>query len=301
MELEDEINSLKREINAVILAHNYQKPEIQDIADFLGDSLDLCQKATELDAEYIVFCGVRFMAETAAILNPNKKILMPDETATCPLADMLPKHVLIEAKRKNPGVPAVLYINTNADAKAEADIICTSANAVKVVNSLPQNTILFGPDKNLAYFVSKRSKKKIIPVPADGYCPAHRNEITKERVLSLKKEHPSAIILSHPECNPDVQDISDYVTGTSGMVKIAGSIPGKEFIVATEEGHCYRLKKEFPEKEFYPIKEAICIDMKKHTLEKVRDVLKRKAPAITVEKEIADKARSAIERMLEVK
>jgi quinolinate synthase len=241
------------------------------------------------------------MAETAAILNPDKKILMPDNTATCPLADMLSKDDITKAKRENPGAPLVLYINTNADAKAEADIICTSANAVKVVNSLPQDTVIFGPDKNLAYFVSKRSKKKIIPVPADGYCPAHRSEITKERVISLKKEHQNAIIMSHPECNPGVQEISDYVAGTSGMVKIAGSIPDREFIVATEEGHCYRLKKEFPEKEFYPIKEAVCIDMKKHTLEKVRDALKRRAPTITVKKEIANKARLAIERMLEVK
>lgn len=301
MGLKEEISRLKREMNAVILVHNYQRPEVQDMADFLGDSLDLCQKATELDADYIVFCGVRFMAETAAILNPDKKILMPDETATCPLANMLTKKVLLEAKRKNPGAPVVLYINTNADAKAEADIICTSANAPAVVNSLPQNTVLFGPDKNMCYYLSKRSKKNIIPVPADGYCPVHRDLIQKIDILLLKREHPNAILLAHPECNQDVQEMADYVLGTGGMVKKAKELPNKEFIIATEEGICHRLKKENPAKEFYPIKKAVCPNMKKGSLEKIRDALKSRRPVITVQEDVAERARKAIERMLEVK
>lgn len=241
------------------------------------------------------------MAETAAILNPDKKILMPDETATCPLANMLTKKALIDAKRKNPGAPVVLYINTNADVKAEADIICTSANATAVVNSLPQNTVLFGPDKNMCLYVSKRTKKNMIPVPADGYCPVHRELIQKIDILLLKREHPNAVVLAHPECNPDVQEIADYILGTGGMVRKAKELPNKEFIIATEEGICHRLKKENPAKEFYPIKKAVCPNMKKCSLEKIRDALKNRRPVITVPKEIADKARKAIERMFEVK
>lgn len=301
MGLKEEITRLKKEANAVILAHNYQRPEVQDIADFLGDSLDLCQKATELDADVIVFCGVRFMAETAAILNPDKTILMPDETATCPLADMLTKKTLLEAKKKYPGAPVVLYINTNAEAKAEADIICTSANAVAVVNSLSQNNVLFGPDKNLSLYVSKRSKKNVIPIPTDGYCPVHRDLIQKIDIQLLKREHLNAIVMSHPECNPDVQEISDYVLGTGGMVKKAKELPNKEFIIATEGGLCHRLKKENPSKEFYAIKKAVCPNMKKGSLEKIQDALKDKKPVITVQKETAEKARKAIERMLRVK
>ncbi|MCK4433458.1 MAG: quinolinate synthase NadA, partial [Methanomicrobia archaeon] len=217
--LKDKILELKKTGDFVILAHNYQIPDIQDIADFRGDSLELCRISQDIDAQYIVFCGVTFMAETAAILNPEKTVLIPDNTSRCPLAAMLPAERIKEAKKKYPEAAVVVYVNTLAEAKAEADITCTSANPVKVVNSLDKNTILFGPDKNLAWYTQNHTEKKILPLPKFGHCRVHEFMITKEDVLSLKKEHPDALVLAHPECLPEVQELADYICSTSQMLK----------------------------------------------------------------------------------
>ncbi|MFH1788275.1 MAG: quinolinate synthase NadA [Candidatus Altiarchaeota archaeon] len=296
-----EILELKEEKNAVLLAHNYQRPEIQDLADYVGDSLDLAKKArAEADADLIVFAGVDFMAETAKILNPDKKVLLPDLGARCPMAAQLPAEKVREAKKRHPGAAVVLYINTLAEAKAEADIICTSANSVKVVESLPNDEILFGPDANLAYYVSKNTEKKIIPLPEDGFCVVHKHLISSEEVALLKEEHPSAIFLAHPECNPDLQDAADYILSTNGMVKKVRELSAREFIIGTEEGLCYRLKKENPDKTFIPLPQAVCQTMKYHTLEKIHSCLKEESNEVTVRKDVAEKALKAIERMLGV-
>jgi quinolinate synthase len=298
--LKDKILELKKTGDFVILAHNYQIPDIQDIADFRGDSLELCRISQDIDAQYIVFCGVTFMAETAAILNPEKTVLIPDNTSRCPLAAMLPAERIKEAKKKYPEAAVVVYVNTLAEAKAEADITCTSANPVKVVNSLDENTILFGPDKNLAWYTQNHTEKKILPLPKFGHCRVHEFMITKEDVLSLKKEHPDASVLAHPECLPEVQELADYICSTSQMLKRA-ALDSKEFIIGTEKEMCYRLKKEFPEKEFYSIEKAVCTNMKKHTLPKLYRVMKKKDKVVTVDPDIAQRARRAIERMLELR
>ncbi len=301
-EFKKEIRKLAKENNALILAHNYQRPEIQDVADFVGDSLDLCLRASKAggDIDYILFCGVDFMAETANILT-GKKVLIPDLRARCPMAGMLSAKRLREAKREHPGAGVVLYINTLAEAKAEADVICTSSNCVEVIDSLEQDEILFGPDINLAWYASQRSRKKIIPVPPDGHCIVHKLLIHEEDVLALKDKHPRAVVLAHPECNPAVQKLADYVLSTNGMLRKAKELPNKEFIVVTEEGLAYRMKKEMPEKNFYPIEHAICVNMKRHTLEKAYLALENKSPEVNVPEKIADRARGAIKKMLEIK
>ena len=295
----DKILELKKTGDFVILAHNYQIPEIQDVADFKGDSLELCRISQDVDAKYIVFCGVNFMAETAAILKPNKTVLIPDDTSKCPLAGMLPAERIKEARKKYPEAAVVVYVNTLAEAKAEADITCTSANPVKVVNSLEEDTVLFGPDKNLAWYTQKHTDKKIMPLPEFGHCRVHEFMITKEDVLKLKKEHPDASVLVHPECTPEVQGMADYVCSTSQMIKKA-ALDEKEFIIGTEKEMCYRLKKEFPEKEFYGIEKAVCTNMKKHTLPKLYNVMKKKDKVVKVDPDIAKRARKAIERMMEL-
>lgn len=297
----EEILKLKEEKNAVLLAHNYQRPQIQDIADYVGDSLDLAKKAkAEKDADILVFAGVDFMAETAKILNPEKKVLMPDLAARCPMAAQLPVEKVLEAKKNHPDAALVLYINTLAEAKAEADIVCTSANCVQVIDSLPQDEILFGPDANLAYYASKHTNKKIIPVPEDGFCVVHKHLILAEEVALLKEEHPDAVFLAHPECNPDLQDIADGILSTNGMVKKAKELDAREFIIGTEEGLCYRLSKENPSKTFIPLPQAVCATMKYHTMEKIRDCLKNESNEVTVPDEVAARALSAIEKMLAV-
>ncbi|MEW6329614.1 MAG: quinolinate synthase NadA [Candidatus Micrarchaeota archaeon] len=297
-----EIRELAEEMKALILAHNYQRPEIQDVADFAGDSLDLCLRASEAgkDFDYILFCGVDFMAETANIIT-GKKVLIPDLRARCPMAGMLGAKSLREAKREHPGAGVVLYINTLAEAKAEANVICTSSNCVDVIGSLEQDEILFGPDMNLAWYAAQRSRKKIIPVPPDGHCIVHKLLIHEEDVLALKDAHPHAVVLAHPECNPAVQKLADHVLSTNGMLRKAKALPEKEFIVVTEEGLTYRMKKEMPEKNFYPIEHAVCVNMKRHTLEKAYLALKNKSPEVKVPEGIADRARGAIKRMLEIK
>jgi len=299
-ELKAKVRKLANERGCLILAHNYQRPEIQDVADFVGDSLDLARKAMKADSKCILFCGVDFMAETASILNPGKKVIVPTLGARCPMAAQLPKHVLIEAKKAHPDAAVVLYVNTSADAKTEADVVCTSANAVEIASSLPQKEILFGPDENLAWFVAQRVKgKKIIPVPANGYCVTHRL-ITKELVENLKLAHPKAIVMAHPECNPDVQKLADYLLSTNGMVAKAKELPDKEFIIGTEKGLVYRLQKEIPGKKFYEIPGAVCQNMRKNTLEDAYLALENMGPVMEVPPHIAERARRPIERMLEI-
>jgi quinolinate synthase len=257
------------------LAHNYQRPEIQDIADYVGDSIELSRKAMmEKDAELIVFCAVDFMAESAAVLNPAKKVLLPCTGARCPMAQMLTVEEIRRAKKQYPGAPVVLYVNTLAACKAEADICCTSANAVEVVNSLNADTVLFGPDSNLAEYVAEKTGKKIIPVPLNGFCPTHIL-FQPEDVKVLKMEHPNAIVMVHPECSAEMRAVADFIGSTSKMCRFAKESTAKEFIVGTEEGIMHRLRNENPTKTFYLGYEgAICPNMKLTTLERVYAALK---------------------------
>ncbi len=284
--------------NAIILAHNYQLPEIQDVADFIGDSLELSRKAAETSAETIVFCGVHFMAETAKILSPQKTVLIPDLDAGCPMANMITVEKLREFKAKYPGRPVVAYVNTSAAVKAEVDICCTSANAVKVVESMDADEILFVPDQCLADYVASHTSKKIIPYP--GFCPTH-HRILPEDVLKQKALHPAALITAHPECTRAVIDLADAVSSTSGMLRIVKESPASEFIIATEQGIIHRMKQENPEKSFYsPTEHTICPNMKKITLEKLAWSLEDNQYPIELPLDIIEKARGSIERMLEV-
>jgi len=292
----EKLEKLKRKRNAIILAHNYQRPEVQDMADFVGDSLALAMKARETDADVIVFCGVDFMAESAKIVNPEKVVLFPDKGARCPMAAMVDAGSLTHLKEKY-GYDVVSYINTSAEVKAASDVCCTSANAVKVVQSMPDG-VIFTPDENLGSYVKRFvSDKDIILWP--GFCPTHLG-ITVEDVLALKRQHPDAEILAHPECSPAVIDIADTVASTEGMVRHAKSSPSREFIIATERELCYRLKKEMPEKEFYPLNVAICPTMKKITREKVLQSLESMKPEMRLSKDIIRRASVPLQRMLEI-
>lgn len=296
-----EIERLKEEENAIILAHNYQTGDIQEIADFVGDSLELCIKALEIkEADTVVFCGVDFMAETAAILNPCKKVLIPDRGAKCPMAEMLQVEDIRKAKTRYPDAAVVLYVNTLAEAKAEADILCTSANAVEVVESLPQERILFGPDRNLAWYVSQKVEKEIIPLPEHGHCYVHKM-INLEDLVFLKEKHPEAEILVHPECDPEVQNFADEVLSTGGMIRYVAGSKKKTFIVGTELDMTTRLQRENPDKTFIPaLKGAICQNMKLQTIDKVKKCLLNEKFTVHVDEKIANKAKLAIKRMIEV-
>jgi quinolinate synthase len=282
----------------VILAHNYQLGEVQDVAGFVGDSLELSRKATEVEADTIVFCGVMFMAETAKILNPQRTVLIPDPLAGCPMCDMAPAEAVRKRKAELPGVPVVAYVNTTADVKAEADICCTSANAVKVVESVPEDRVLFLPDKNLALWVQRHTKKEVIPW--NGHCPTHQRILTHD-VRRLREEHPKAAVMVHPECTPDVVDLADEVLSTGQMIRWARETAVQEIIVGTEVGLIHRLKKESPEKTFIQIGPlTTCPNMKRITLEKVLWALEDMQHPVGVPEETAAKARQAIERMLAV-
>ncbi len=296
--LVEEILRLKEERNAIIMAHNYQLPEIQDIADFLGDSLELARKAVNVDAEVIVFAGVDFMAETAKILNPEKTVLLPTRRATCAMANMLKPEHIIEAKKKYPDAPVVLYVNTTAETKAYADVTVTSANAVKIVEKLESDVIIFGPDKNLAHYVAKQTGKKVIPVPEYGHCYVHR-QFTLEDVERARRLHPNAKLMVHPECEPEVQERADIIVSTGGMIRRA--CEHEEWVVFTEREMVYRLSKLYPEKKFYPAREgAFCIGMKAITLKHIYESLRDMKYPVEVPEEIAEKARKAIEKMLEM-
>ena len=293
------VEKFKKVNNVIILAHNYQPPEIQDIADFVGDSLDLARKATETDADYIIFCGVNFMAETAKILNPDKVVIHPDLNSRCPMADMVNVESLGWLQSRYPDAATVSYVNTTADVKAVSDVCCTSSNAVKVIKSLKEDKVIFVPDRNLGLYVKRFVKdKEIILWP--GMCPTHHSLINKEDILKLKEEHPGAEVMVHPECKPEVIDIADFVFSTNGMVKHVRKSNSKEFIVGTERELCYRLKKENPDKEFYPVSRAICSNMKKITLEKVLHSLENLEPELKLPDDIIERAKKPLSRMMEI-
>ncbi len=321
--LKENILRLKKEKKAVILAHNYQREEVQDIADFAGDSLELSRTAASVDCEVIVFCGVNFMAESASILSPDKTVLLPEITACCPMADMVTvsgarntltnfpgykftdgyvypdQFTLKDMKGKYPGVPVVTYVNTTADVKAESDICCTSSNAVKIVESLDAEKVICIPDRNLSAWIAKNTKKEIIAW--DGFCHVH-DRIRSEDVDRAKQEHPNALVLAHPECRMEVLEKADHVTSTSGMLRYARSSDAKEFIIGTETGLLYKLRKDNPDKVFYPLrKDMVCPNMKKTSLKSVLTSLEKMTNIIKVPEGIRVPAKKALDRMLAVK
>lgn len=298
MTLHEKIRDLARKKNALILAHNYQSGEIQDVADHVGDSLELARIAASNTASIIVFCGVHFMAESAYILSPEKKVLLPDSTAGCPMADMVTADALRHRKQKLPGVKVVTYINSPAAAKAESDVICTSSNAVRIVQRIDAEEILFVPDKNLGSWVSRFTEKKIHLW--DGFCPIHAL-ITKDEIEKIKKAHPDAMLMVHPECSPDVIDLADEVFSTGEMVRFVQTTLYKKIIVGTESGMIHKLSKAAPDKEFILASDNFtCKNMKKTTLEKVFTALETEEPLVTVDAAIALRARTALDRMLEL-
>ena len=292
-----EIHRLRRERQAVIIAHNYQPGEIQDVADFTGDSLELSRKAATLEAPVIVFCGVHFMAETAAILSPDKTVLLPEPAAGCPMADMVDGPTLRAMKQRHPQARVVCYVNSSAEVKAESDICCTSANAVRIVESIP-GEIIFVPDKHLGGWAGRQLKRELILW--NGFCPTHAR-ILPGYVQQARQEHPEAVVFVHPESREDVIALADEVLSTGGMLRVAKSSPAREFIIATEIGLLHRLRQENPDKRFYPATpNASCPNMKKITLEKIAQSLATLAPRIEVPEPIRSRARLAITRMLEL-
>lgn len=293
------IEKLKQERNAVILAHNYQIGDVQDIADFYGDSLGLSIQASQTKADVIVFCGVHFMAETAAILSPGKTVLLPDKTAGCPMADMITGEQLRELKAEHPDALVVCYVNSTAEVKSESDYCCTSSNAVAVVNSLPTDReVIFVPDQHLGQFVAERTDKELILWP--GYCITHVL-IREKDIEDAKSEHPDAVVLAHPECSEPVKEMADELLSTGQMLSYAKTSNAKQFIIATEIGIIHTLKKENPDKEFIPATErAICPNMKKITLDKVLFSLEEMQYKITVPEEISKNAKKSLDRMVEI-
>jgi quinolinate synthase len=302
MDLTQKILKLKEEKKAIILAHNYERPEVQDIADYTGDSIELSRKAMEeKDAEVIVFAAVDFMAESAAILNPQKKVLLPCVGARCPMAQMLTVDEIKRAKTLYPNAPVVVYVNTLASAKAYSDICCTSANAVQVVNSLDADTVLFGPDRNLGEYVAEKTGKTIMPIPEWGFCPTHLL-FQPEDFAVLKMQHPDATVMVHPECSGETRKVADFIGSTSKMCQYAKESSSKKFIIGTEEGIIHRLRKENPEKEFIIAYDgAICPNMKITTLERIYVSLKEDKHLVKVPPTVAQKARASLERMFEIK
>ncbi len=297
--LVENIERLKQQHNAVILAHNYQPGEIQDIADFSGDSLGLSIKAAQTEAEVIVFCGVQFMAETAAILSPEKTVLLPDKSAGCPMADMITAEQLRKLKQEHPDALVVCYVNSTAEVKAESDYCCTSANAVELVSSLPKDRqIIFVPDQHLGRFVADRTGRDLVLWP--GYCRTHVM-ITEDDIKTAKAKYPDAIVMAHPECSEPVKELSDELLSTGQMLKFAAESTAKQFIIATEMGIIHTLKKQNPEAEFIPASNrAICPNMKKITLEKIIWALEDMQYKISVPEAIREKAKIALNKMVEI-
>ncbi|OGL40749.1 MAG: quinolinate synthase [Candidatus Schekmanbacteria bacterium RIFCSPHIGHO2_02_FULL_38_11] len=291
------IKKFKKKHNAIILAHNYQRDEIQEVADICGDSLGLSIEASKTDAEVIVFCGVHFMAESASILSPQKTVILPRIDAGCPLADMVDVPRLKKKKEELENIPVVCYVNSSAAVKAESDICCTSANAIKVVSSLNDaDKVLMIPDRNLAFYTSKFTSKEIIPW--EGFCPTH-HLLKVEDVQKAKTEHPNALFIAHPECTPEILKYADHVCSTSGMYRFAKETSEKELIIGTEEGILYRLKKENPDKKFYlPAEHVLCPNMKLTRLEDIAVSLETLEPVVKVPEEIRVKAYQALKRMI---
>ncbi|MEA4848814.1 MAG: quinolinate synthase NadA [Clostridiaceae bacterium] len=298
--LADEILRLKKERNAIILAHNYQVPEVQDVADIVGDSYSLSEHAADTDSDVIVFCGVHFMAESAKILSPDKTVLLPVKDAGCPMADMVTAPRLQEMKARYPDAAVVCYVNSSAEVKAESDICCTSSNAVKVVESIKNKQVIFVPDENLGSYVASKVKDKEI-ILWKGFCITHRR-VKVEEVHKIKQLYPNAKILMHPECVPEVLKLADFVGSTAGIIKHAGEIPEKDIIIGTEEGVLHLLKKQNPDKNFYLLSTGlICTNMKKTRLEDVRNSLLHMQHEIHVDETIRLKALKSLERMLKIK
>lgn len=296
--MKEKIKTLAKKRNAIILAHNYQPPEIQDIADLCGDSLELSIKASKTTADIIVFCGVHFMAETAFILSPDKTVLLPATDAGCPMADMIDPVSLQEKKKILGNIPVITYVNSSAAVKAVSDICCTSANVTRVVESLKADEILMTPDKNLALYAASRTSKKIHLW--NGFCPFH-NTLTAKDVEKAKQDHPEALFIAHPECPPEVLALADSIQSTSGMIKFAGESSHTSFILGTENGLLYAISKAYPNKKFYPASEKmVCKDMKKITLEKLFESLETLSGRITVPEDIRKKAWGAVQRMIEL-
>ena len=296
--IEDEIRMLRNDHRAVILAHNYCRGEVQDIADFTGDSLELARKATEIQVETIVFCGVTFMAETAKILNPEKKVLIPDPTAGCPMAEMITAAQLRELKAQHPGAKAVCYVNSTAEVKAECDICVTSGNAEKVMATLKGEEVIFVPDMHLGGYVSKRLGAHY--TCWKGYCPIHDRLELRHVAEGRQEAGMDAPVLVHPECAKEVREAADHCLSTGGMCRFVKESPAERFVIGTEAGILHRLRKENPEKEFVAIGDLVCEDMKKITLENLRDSLLNMRYEVVVPEEIANRARKAIERMLAI-
>ncbi len=295
-ELKERLLQLKKERNAIILAHYYQRDEIQEVADFRGDSFLLAQKAAQTDADVIVFCGVHFMGESAKILAPNKTVLIPDERAGCPMADMVNVDGLRALKAKHPKAKVVAYINTSAEIKAETDICCTSSNAIKVINSVDSDEIIWVPDKNLGDYVQKFTDKKLIIW--EGYCNTH-DQLTVRDVEEMRAKHPEAVFVVHPECRPEVVKLGDYVGSTTGIIKYCRESSAKEFIVGTEDGTGYQLRVDSPDKKFhFATKYLVCPNMKVNNLKKLVKALETMQPQIYVPPYVADQARASLERML---
>jgi quinolinate synthase len=320
--LRAQILDLKARKRAIILAHNYQRDEVQDIADFVGDSLELSRKAASVDCDMIVFCGVHFMAESASILSPGKTVLLPEKEALCPMADMIrvdsprpvrksfpgfnnpppyiypPEFTLRDIKERYPGVPVVAYVNTTAEVKAESDICCTSANVVKVIESLPGDRAICIPDKNLSMWAQRNTGKKVIAW--DGFCNVHER-VTADDLAKARAEHPGALVMAHPECRPEVLEAADHVTSTSGMLRFAMSSPAKEFIVGTEIGLMHRLRRENPDKAFYPLRrDMLCPNMKKTTLKSVLRAFQEDTHLVKVPEHVRIPAKAALDRMLAI-
>jgi len=298
VQVKERIAELKKELTAVIVAHNYQRPEVQDIADFVGDSLELARQCAEVDAQTIVFGGVRFMAETAAILNPDRTVLLSEGSAGCPLADMISPDELRQWKQRYPRAAVVCYINSSAGIKAESDICCTSANGVKVVNSVANDDILFVPDQNLGHYISTQTKKNMILYP--GFCYVH-HRLKPEQVKLAKQLHPDARVLVHPECPPEVIALAEAALSTSQMLRYVKASSHQSFIIGTEEGILHRLRLENPAKSFYLISNGqICTDMKKTTLEILARTMELRQNIVTVPEEVRLKAKQAVDRMLAI-
>ena len=292
------IKKLKKDKNAILLVHNYQRPEIYEVADFMGDSLELAREASKTNADIIVFCGVDFMAESAKILNPEKLVLLPTLEARCPMAAQIDISTLKKMQEEHPEAATVGYVNTTAETKAHCDICCTSANAVKVVKTLPNKEIIFLPDENLANYVAwKVPEKKIIPWP--GFCYVH-SKIMVKQVEEARKNHPKAKLIVHPECPIEVCKVADVVTSTTGMSDYVGKDDGEEYIIATEQGMVNRLARDYPDKKFYPVG-GICIQMKKNNLENILNSLEKEMNVVEVDEKITKKAKQALDRMLAIK